>query len=170
MQAPRSTTVREAYDAIVVPRAAELEPALRSQSVFEMLRYAASRVRPGPDHMAHRARVAKTEAWGHAERMVTLFSKPPHSTMDLRASNTARYDECNCCRSFQERVTTVKLASRQKGSEGIDGVHRVTSPKQLKRGEPRCIFGEGPPLRLARTVSLHDRKFLTERGTGQRIE
>jgi hypothetical protein len=34
-----------------------------SQSVFEMLRYAASRVRPGPDHMAHRARVAKTEAW-----------------------------------------------------------------------------------------------------------
>jgi hypothetical protein len=64
----------------------------------------------------------------------------------------------------------VKLTCRQKGSECIDGVNRVTSPKQLKRGEPRYISDECPPLRLARTVSLHDRKFLTERGTGQRIE
>jgi hypothetical protein len=34
-----------------------------SQSMTEMMRYAASRVRPGPDHVAQRARVAKTEAW-----------------------------------------------------------------------------------------------------------
>jgi hypothetical protein len=64
----------------------------------------------------------------------------------------------------------VKLASRQKGSECIDGVHRVMSPEQLKRGEAGYISAERPPLRLARTVGLHDRKFLTERRTGQRIE
>jgi hypothetical protein len=39
-----------------------------SQSMLEMLRYAASRVRPGPDHMAHRARVAKTEAWARQSK------------------------------------------------------------------------------------------------------
>jgi len=34
-----------------------------SQSILEMLSYAASRVRPEAKHMAHRQRVAKTEAW-----------------------------------------------------------------------------------------------------------
>lgn len=34
-----------------------------SQSASEMLRYAASRVRPGTAHLAHREHVAKTEVW-----------------------------------------------------------------------------------------------------------
>jgi hypothetical protein len=34
-----------------------------SQSILEMWRYVASRAHPGAEHMAHRERVAKTEAW-----------------------------------------------------------------------------------------------------------
>jgi hypothetical protein len=67
-------------------------------------------------------------------------------------------------------VTTLKSASRQKGSECFDGVHGVMSSKQLKRGKAGYIFGECLPLRLTRAVCLHDPKSLTERGWGKRIE
>lgn len=63
----------------------------------------------------------------------------------------------------------MSLAFRQKRSQRFSCVHRVLPAAQLERFKAGDISGECSPLRLTRSICLHNRKAATEFGTGKRI-
>ncbi len=66
-----------------------------SQSLHEMVEYAASRIRPGTEHVVLRGYTAKNEAWGESKSVGAAFPGTAHSAMDHFSNYPPRDHACN---------------------------------------------------------------------------